>query len=106
MNLEALKEAILRRRGKGLDLNIFLGGGPEQLGEESEPEELKDLAPDVKDGGLMESEGEEEMAEEGAAPVVEGEEHADAPQDKALIAKMLDEYGKSPMREKMKAMKK
>jgi hypothetical protein len=101
MNLEALKEAILRRRGKGLDLNIFLGGG-----EESEPEELKDLAPDVKDGGLMESEGEEEMAEEGAAPVVEGEEHADAPQDKALIAKMLDEYGKSPMREKMKAMKK
>lgn len=103
MNLQALKEAIMRRRGKGLDLNIFLGG-PEQLGEESESEELKDLAPEVKDGGLMESEGEEEMAEEGAP--VQGEEHADAPQDKALIAKMLDEYGKSPMREKMKAMKK
>lgn len=99
MNLEALKEAIKRRRGKGLDLTILLGspegeeGGMLDVADGVEEEELKDLAPDVKDGEMM-------AEEEG----VEGE-HGDAEQDKALIAKMLDEYGKSPMREKMKAMK-
>jgi hypothetical protein len=104
MNIEALKEAIMRRRGKGLDLNIFLGGPEGMMGEqEDESEKLQDLAPEVKDGGIAE----DEMMEEGdEMAMAEGPEHADAPQDKALIAKMLDEYGKSPMREKMKAMKK
>lgn len=97
MNLEALKEAVRRRRGKGLDLTILLGGAPQEGGEldEGEDEKLLDLAPDVKDTSLADEN--EELAE--------GEEHGDAEQDKALIAKMLDEHGKSPMREKMKAMK-
>lgn len=98
MNLEALKEAIKRRRGKGLDLKILIQGGGEGEGaslDQAEGEELEDLAPDVKDAG------------EGLMQGEDGEEgHADAEQDKMLIAEMLDQYGKSPMREQMKAMKK
>lgn len=103
MNLEALKAAIAQRKEKspGLEelLSLILSASQEQ------PE------------GMLEGEGQEAKDEEEAgaekdlAPMTqamsgeEGDSHADAEQDKALIAKMLDEYGTSPMRAKMKAMK-
>lgn len=102
MNLEALKEAITRRKGKGLEelLALLLGSGAEGKEEgasldQAEGEELEDLAPDVKDEGAGLVQGEDGE-----------EEGGDAGQGKMLIAEMLDQYGKSPMREGMKAMKK
>ena len=96
---DAMKEAIKRKRMKGLDITITLGGAPEGLMakemEEEDPQtKLDDLAPET--GALPEEGDAAEMP------------HEDEEQDKALFMKMMKD---SPMsgplyKQAMKGMKK
>ncbi len=89
MDKEALKAAMGKRRGQGVNLNIIIGG------DEPEEEKLKDLAPEVTDRP------EGELGSDGESP-----EHPDAAQDEALFQRMLEEMGgQLPMANKLKSKK-
>ncbi len=112
MNLEALKQAILRRRGKDMDMSIFEEGGEvpaiegieETLGVEGQDGEEaameKDLAPETQgEAGMLDDKNvdPEQMAAGGSDAI--------SPEAIEALLALLDGHGKSPMREKMMAMK-
>jgi len=132
MNKEALQEALKRRRMSSGGLNVSINlEDPDNLdlADEENDElvngELKDLAPDANDHDAVEAVDESNadsvveampgrdgyksgaLAMKESAPVAGGKEFQ-APEPKgafkASLHDMLDKYGKSPMREKMKAM--
>ena len=93
-----LKEAMKRRRGKGVDIQLIIDGEPHDvvpaqaeeaemaqsgLGNDEDPEEekLMDIAPEVKDRDAQEEDAEESIDE------------------------MLSAHGDLPMHKKMMAMK-
>ena len=89
MDNEALKAAMSKRRGQGVNLNIIIGG------EENPEEMLKDVAPEVKDSPRPLMGDEPESAEE---------VKAEGPQDdEALFGRMLNDMGgQLPMANRLK----
>lgn len=96
MNHLALKEAMRRRRGKGLDLKVVIGDPEHEHNEENEP---KDLAPAIKDEPHMdELRGEREPAEghleDHEDRMAEEEEHEEGmPGEDEMVA---EEEGRLP----------
>lgn len=102
-----MKNALMRRRGKGIDIQILLGGNDPEAKEGMEEKtmglapELKEKSPELEDK-IAEMEG-DEMAEEGMErEVASEEEHEDEEQDRAMIAEML---GKGSLLERFKKKK-
>jgi len=70
MNKDMMKEALAKRRGKGLDLTIVLGGqqpdhAPDEVGSEKKD---TGLAPEVKDKMIAHEEKELELMKKGELP--------------------------------------
>lgn len=108
MDMNVLKDAMKRRRGKGVKLEIIIGGPDEQeqmahsgLGNDEDPEEqLMDLAPEVKDRpDQMAEEEQEEEGMPGEVAEVKREERGTEPDLLSENDHML------PMHKKMMAMK-
>jgi hypothetical protein len=118
----ALKEAMKRRRGHGVDLKIIVGapdadasqqphGHLSTVDEEPEEEELSDLAPEVKDAD-KDSEDlarEEEAGEPGERAMVAHEEGEDPKglgeyeMGEKALNEALSQHGELPMHKKMMA---
>lgn len=118
-----LKEAMKRRRGKGVDIKLIIDGAPHDvvpseesrmahsgLGNDEEPEEekLMDLAPEVKDDQHPESRSDQMASEEQKYEGMPGEVAADKEEEghsEPSLDDMLSMHGDLPMHKKMMAMK-
>lgn len=112
----ALKEAMKRRRGHGIDLKIIIGdadasqsphGALSTVDEQPEEEELMDLAPDVTDKDTQDLADEKAEGMPGEAAMVSHEEGenppADGKMDRAALNAALSQHGELPMHKKMMA---
>lgn len=94
MKSDAMKDALTRRKGKGIDLTIIIGEP-----KEDKKDENSELAPEVNDADEMQ---EQELmgppgmnAEEGQGnlgDMIAKHEKDDEAQDKALISKMMSQH--------------
>lgn len=117
MEMGMLKEAMKRRRGKGVDIKLIIDGHPHSvvpyeeesmshsgLGNDEEPEEekLKDLAPEVKDS--PESRDEDNAVMEQKDEGMPGEIAEAKGEERGNFGGELDGHGKMPIHQKMMAM--
>jgi hypothetical protein len=87
MKMDAMKEALEKRKGKGLDLTIIVG----QPKEDENRDKMADLAPEVKPGdadSLGSMPDKPEMIDEKE----ESEGHPDVEQDKALFEELIKNH--------------
>jgi hypothetical protein len=83
--MNPMKDALMKRRGKGIDITILLGGKPS----DEEDRKTTDLAP----------KGEPLEVEE----IQDGEDHGDKDEDKLMFEQMMaDEQGKDALPEDYK----
>lgn len=86
--MDAMKEALKRRKGRGIDITLILGG-------EGEPE----MGPEAL-MGKEKSDEEEELRETGLAPEVEDQMETE-PEVETEVEANMEEEGSDPILEKM-----